>query len=229
MAEAERYLKNPGSRPFFLEEVHGNSYSESRLERSFVALSAAEYGRVFGTPGPRAKDPRTPTIRLQLPSGGSELLYVFKDPDSPYRKLTLCQGVGEERVALLCSRDDHHHHAQGAEILKGAEGRRWSESNEGPLQTGISNYHLSTIEEFKVKMAKRWGHEAIERKDGEAQDTDTQSSDEEVGRATAQRLDDGQGAGSAPSDAAAAALAAAAATKAQQLSGTGGASGFLTP
>ena len=105
---------------------------------------------------------------------------------------------------------------------KGAQRYELNWKGEGTRSTQGGGF-----EEFKAKMAKRWKNESCERKETEMHETDSQSSDEEVGRASAERIDAGDDASGVHSDAAAA--AAAAATKAQQLSGAANSSGFATP
>ena len=224
MKQAKAHRERPDARPFYLENVDEKFSFSSKLQRSFIVLNAGEYARVFGS-GPRAKDPKTPVIEVGLPDGSTETLYCFADGDNPHRRLIVGTEVSQSRCATILPQAQHFHEEQAMRTVKASQSARMERSGEQALLSASGLAHLSSIQEFQSKMAKRWQTQQSQpssasvmeavRPPGEVEGASSENSDEE------QAGDDfvGSSLPSATLREATATAAAAAAQKARSLCG----------
>ena len=157
-------MEDPSRRSFLLENVHGLQGLSTKVTKSFIVMSKGEFEKFFSHKR-KQKDPSIPSAVICNERGVLEEVYVFKDTEHPFRRLTVESQSGESLERQLMPASSHFHSEQGSRVLHGASERRQADSRlEHILQHG---HTLSTLDEYRHKLRKRYSKQSGEAEEDE--------------------------------------------------------------
>eukprot|EP00959_Pyramimonas_sp_CCMP1952_P023122 486369-Pyramimonas_sp.AAC.1 len=114
MITKARSVKNGQSPPpHTVQEVTNTQSDGMSVRQSFTVLSEAELRKVLNKKR-LTKKLVEGVPQVTLPNG--ENVFVFKDPDKPYRTLELVSSLSNDLTKLIMPRDRNYHDAQGKKV-----------------------------------------------------------------------------------------------------------------
>ena len=147
------HMATPSKRPFNASAVEKEQTHAVTMELTYVLLSEAEFGRVFGMKC-RAKDPRAPKVQLRSENGDLQTYHVFKMCETGathHRLLKMTSSVAEVKSEMLLAPPDHLHLNQADEVLAKLRDTEGKENNSFVLGLPQAWSSLSTLDEYKAR------------------------------------------------------------------------------
>ena len=150
---AQRHMEKPYERPYKLQEVFSQQSVKAYVQRSYIVLSESEYAKEFGG-ARKARDPALGSCMVMSPQGQCEKVFLFKDPDQPFRKLVVSSGIEEVKDVEQMNRNTHHHESQAQKTW---EGKIQDCLKDWQLKSvlGQGGHFLTTVDEFRAKLKRR--------------------------------------------------------------------------
>eukprot|EP00971_Amphidinium_carterae_P351498 6492141-Amphidinium_carterae.3 len=180
LAQAKDYKDNPESRPFRLQTADQKQACSAILQQSFVVMDEKEYLKHFKNTH-KVKDPKVTQVTFET-AGGTEQLFVFKNPAQPHRLLLLTSSMEESKTTQVMTSDEHLHEDAGQEHYLASMQGRLQDTKQGELLNAAGRKYLCTVDEYEHKLAAKYGkQEGIIADAGEDEDEDKDEDDDDAG------------------------------------------------